>query len=306
MQTVLITGGTGLVGSALSSYLLQKKFKVIILTRDPLSQKDVNGVYYAAWNVKSQTIDVKAVQQADYIIHLAGAGVMDKRWTREYKKEIVSSRIKSSALIVDTLKANQHHVKAIISSSAIGWYGEDKIKGHAFTEDEPAANDFLGQTCMQWEQSIEAAEGLNVRVCKLRTGIVLSNNGGAFKEFKMPLRFGVAGIIGSGQQAISWIHITDLCRIFHHAIETTMHGSYNAVAPSPVSNKKFMLMLAKAMRESFFIPLHVPAFILKLMLGKRSIEVLKSTTVSADKIKATGFTFTYPSIEAALNNLINK
>lgn len=306
MQTVLITGGTGLVGTALCHHLVQKGYKVIVLTRSPGYQEDINGVSYAAWNVKKQTIDVNAVQQADYILHLAGAGVFEKKWTSTYKAEILNSRIQSSRLLVDTLKTHTHHVKAIISSSAIGWYGPDKINGHFFSEKEPAANDFLGQTCLQWEQSIGAVENLQVRVCKLRTGIVLCNNGGALNEFKKPLRFGVAGILGSGQQVISWIHIDDLCRLFHHAMVTSVNGSYNAVAPLPVTNKQLTLTLAKALRGRFFIPLHIPAFILKIIMGASSIEVLKSTTVSAEKIKATGFIFLYPSIEAAITKLAGK
>lgn len=306
MQTVMITGGTGLIGKALSQHLVRKGYKVIVLTRSPPSKEDLNGISYAAWNVKTQTIDVKAVQKADFILHLAGAGVMEKKWTPAYKAEIVSSRTQSSKLLTDTLQNYPHHVQAIISSSAIGWYGADKIDGHAFSEDEPAAADFLGQTCLQWEQSIEATESLNIRVCKLRTGIVLSNSGGALKEFKFSLRFGVAGIIGEGSQMVSWIHIEDLCRMFHHAMKTKINGSYNAVAPTPVSNKKLILTLANAIRGKSFIPLHVPVFMLKLILGARSIEVLKSTTVSDAKIKATGFTFLYPSIEAAIGELTSK
>jgi uncharacterized protein len=260
-------------------------------------------VRYAAWDIKEQSIDISAVQQADYIVHLAGAGIIDKKWTKAYQEQIIKSRTESSRLIVDTLKNNKHHIKAIISSSAIGWYGPDTIPPHAFTEDEPAANDFLGNVCLQWEESIEAAETTELRICKLRTGIVLSKKGGALEEFKKPLRLGIAGIMGNGQQVISWIHINDLCRIFYHAIITDIRGSYNAVASTPVTNKKLVLLLAKAKRGRFFIPLHVPAFILKLILGSRCVEVLKSTTVSPRKIKATGFTFLYPSIEAAIENV---
>ena len=306
MQTVLITGGTGLIGRALSQQLVLKGYKVIILIRSPSSKQDMNGVSYAAWNVKTQTIDVAAVQQADFILHLAGAGVMEKKWTPAYKAEIVSSRTQSSKLLADTLHKYPHHVQAIISSSAIGWYGADKIPSHAFSEEEPAANDFLAQVCQQWEHSIEVAESTGVRVCKLRTGIVLSNGGGALKEFKLPLRFGLAGIIGGGSQVVSWIHIDDLCRMFHHAMVTNIHGSYNAAAPMPATNKKLILTLAKAIRGKFFIPLHAPVFLLKLILGARSIEVLKSTTVSDEKIKATGFTFLYPSIESAIGELTGK
>jgi hypothetical protein len=305
MQTVLITGGTGLVGSALCGHLVKNGYAVIILTRTPAHQVERKGVRYAAWNVKSQTIDAAAVQQADYILHLAGAGVVDKKWTPAYKEEIRNSRTQSSKLLIDTLKTNSHHVKAIISSSAIGWYGPDQVKGHAFTEADPAAGDFLGQTCLLWEQSIAPATTLGIRVCSLRTGIVLSNDGGALPEFKKPLRFGVAGIMDGGKQMMSWIHIDDLCRMFLHAMETSsMQGSYNAVAPSPVSNKAFTAALGEAMRGRFFIPVHIPSFLLKLVMGERSTEVLKSTTVNNDKIKKTGFTFLYPSLPAALDALI--
>jgi len=207
-------------------------------------------------------------------------------------------------LLVDALKKGNHQIKTIVSSSAIGWYGADKKTDYAFVETDAAEVDFLGTTCRQWEESISTAEIIGVRVCKLRTGIVLSNDGGALVEFKKPLKMGIAAILGNGKQMISWIHIEDLCRMFIHAIENPkLTGSFNAVAHNPVSNKKLTLTLAKLRRGSFFIPMHVPAFILKLMLGESSIEVLKSTTVSSEKIKSTGFTFYYPSIDAALKEL---
>ena len=305
MQTILITGGTGLVGKTLSKYLLNKGYAVIILTRNIPAAITVEGLSYATWNVKKQTLDVAALQKADYIIHLAGAGVVDKKWTAAYKREIVESRTHSSKLIIDNLKAHSHSVKAIISSSAIGWYGEDKQQGFAFTEEDPADDSFLGTTCKLWEESIEPATALGIRVCKLRTGIVLSNDGGALVEFKKPITMGVAGILGNGKQVVSWIHIDDLCRMFLFAIENTdMNGSYNAVAPGPVSNKELTLTLAKLMKGSFYVAMHVPEFVLKLMMGTRSTEVLKSTTVSCTKIKNEDFTFLYPGIDAALHELV--
>jgi uncharacterized protein len=199
MRTILVTGGTGLVGKALVKQLVKKEYQVIILTRNIENTVPQEGISYALWNVKEGTIDVAAVQKADGIIHLAGAGVMDKKWDDNYKKEILESRTKSSALLVDTLKNNIHKVKVIISSSAIGWYGADKIPNHYFVETDPADDAFLGVVCKQWEQSIEAANAIGIRVCKLRTGIVLANEGGAYKEFKAPLKFGVASILGSGR-----------------------------------------------------------------------------------------------------------
>jgi uncharacterized protein (TIGR01777 family) len=307
MQTILITGGTGLVGKKLSSLLSSKGYKVIILTRGLPKTTSENKLEYALWDVKRQTIDVSALQKADYIVHLAGAGVVDRKWTEAYKKEIEESRTLSSKLLINTLREHPHHVKAIISSSAIGWYGEDKKPGEAFAEGAAPDSSFLGITCKLWEESIEPASDMGIRVCKLRTGIVLSNDGGALAEFKKPIKLGVAGILGSGRQMVSWIHIDDLCRMFIYAIEnSTLQGSYNAVAPSPVSNKELTLKLASLMKGKFFIPLHVPSIVLRIMMGNRSVEVLKSCNVSCDKIRKTGFDFSYPTIDSALSALVGK
>jgi uncharacterized protein len=311
MPTVLVTGGTGMIGEALSELLLQKGYEVIILTRTLPAQKNAAtiGLSYAIWDVSKQTIDTSAVQKADYIVHLAGAGVADKRWTGKRKKEIIESRTKSSELLVNTLKENSNHVKAVISASAIGWYGADPSipNTHPFTEINPADNSFLGETCLLWEESIEPIVQLGKRLVKLRTGIVLSKDGGALNEFIKPLRFGIAAILGSGKQIISWLHIDDMCRMYLQAIEDgNMEGVYNAVAPKPVSNKELTLHLAKAMRGKFYIPVYTPAFVLKIGLGELSIEVLKSATVSAEKIRKAGFNFIYPSIDAALNQLVGK
>lgn len=304
MRTILITGGTGLVGKRLIKHLLEKEYEIIILTRKKMEMATEKNISYALWNIKEGTIDFEALKKADAIIHLAGAGVMDKKWDENYKKEIEESRTNSSALLINSLKKIEHKVKVMISASAIGWYGEDKIPNHYFSENENADDTFLGMVCKKWEQSVEAAEEIGLRVCKLRTGIVLSNDGGAYKEFKAPLKFGIAAILGNGKQIVSWIHIDDLCRQFIFALENEkLNGSYNAVAPMPVSNKALTLEIAKKIKNKFFIPIHVPTFVLKIMLGSRSIEILKSTTVSCDKIKDAGFTFLYPSIEAAINKI---
>ena len=306
-QTVLITGGTGLVGKLLTKALVQKGYKVLILSRTTNGKTASGSVSYATWDVKKQQIDREALQSADYIIHLAGAGVVDKKWTEAYKKEIVESRTESSRLIFETLQNNPNKVKAIVSASAIGWYGADANPVKSFIETDKADESFLGDTCRLWEQSIEPVESLGKRLVKLRIGIVLSNDGGALPEFKKPLTFGVASILGNGKQLVSWIHIDDLCRLFIAAIENeNLSGSYNAVAPNPVSNKALTITLAKVIKGNFYIPLHVPAFVLKIMMGQRSVEVLKSATVSCKKIMDTGFQFTFMNIDAALNNLVKK
>ena len=307
MNTILITGGTGLVGKALTAKLLAKNYQVIILTRKLPLTNDNKNVSYAVWDVKENDMDIAALQKADALIHLAGAGVMDKKWNDANKKEIVESRTKSSELLVKSLQENTNKVKTIISASAIGWYGADKIDNHFFTEDEPADTQFLGATCKAWEESISSASAIGVRVCKLRTGIVLSRLGGAYVEFRKTLQFGIASILGNGKQIVSWIHIDDLCNQFIFALENEkMEGSYNAVAPIPESNKSLTLTIAKFMCPKFFIPTFVPTFILKIILGQRSVEILKSTRVSAKKILDAGFKFNFPSAQEAVKDLEKK
>jgi uncharacterized protein (TIGR01777 family) len=305
MATVLISGGTGLVGSALTALLTKHGHDVIILSRS-IRKSNTAKVTYAVWDIDKQTVDKSAISKTDYIIHLAGAGVADKRWTEKRKQEIVDSRTKSSALLVQSLREIPNNVKAVISASAIGYYGADKIrdKKKLFTEDMSADPSFLGSTCKQWEQCIQPVQGLGKRLVILRTGIVLSNEGGALPEFQKPLRFGIAALLGGGKQVISWIHIDDLCRLYLFAIENNgLSGVYNAVAPAPVSNKELTLNLAQRLRGRFYVPVHVPGFVLKIVLGEMSIEVLKSATVSNDKIRSAGFQFLYPSINAALDAL---
>lgn len=307
MATILLTGGTGMIGTALSKELIAKGYDIIILTRYPERCRSANPkLRYAKWDIKNQWVDPTSISNSDYIIHLAGAGIADKRWTKKRKTELVASRAEGSRLLIKALNENSNKVKAVISISAIGWYGPDHGNSDkGFTETDPANNDFLGQTCQQWEASIEpVASLLNKRLVKLRTGIVLSNKGGYLAEIKKPLRFGLATIFSSGKQIVSWIHIEDLIRIFLFALKDQhIDGVYNAVAPAPVSNKALILELAKTMRGKYFIPVHIPSFALKLALGEMSIELLKSTRVSSAKIHNAGFTFLYPSIEAATRQL---
>ncbi|MGN6540616.1 MAG: TIGR01777 family oxidoreductase [Ginsengibacter sp.] len=308
MPVVLISGGTGLIGSRLTHHLIERGYDIIILTQQKNRLAENSKITYSYWNVEKEIIDKKAVLSADHIVHLAGAGVMDHKWTTDYKKKILESRTKSAELIVNCLKEHEHHVKTFVSASAIGYYGADeKIleRKDGFIESDLPSQDFLGETCLLWEASVEPVTALGTRLVKLRTGIVLSKKGGALKEFKKPLRFGIATVFGNGKQIVSWVHIDDLCRMYSEAMENKyLHGSYNAVAPEPVSQKQLILLLANKMRNKFFTAVHIPVFILKLFLGKRSIEILKSATVSDRKIKATGFTFLYPSIESALNEVV--
>jgi len=309
METVLITGGTGMIGKALTQALIERGFNVIILTRH-ISDKQkskIDKLSYAVWDVQKQTIDKSAFAKADYIIHLAGASVAEKRWTKKRKQEIVSSRVDSGKLITDSLKSLPNKVKTVISATAIGWYGPDKNDGKEFKEEDPSSNDFLGQTSKQWEAAIEPVSFLGKRLVKIRIGIVLSNEGGAYVEFKKPLKFRFATILGNGKQIVSWIHIDDLVRTILFAIgNEQMEGVYNAVAPHPVSNKELVLEIARKERGKSYIPVHVPTFSLKIRLGEMSVEVLKSATVSSEKIQQAGFIFQYPDLESAISQMVSQ
>ena len=303
MAVVLIAGGTGLVGRALSAMLSEKGYEVIILSRSKAADSPYT---FATWDPAAGIIDVKALQRADYIVNLSGAGVAEKRWSRKRKQQIRSSRVDSSRLIAASLAKYPNKVQAVIQASAMGWYGDDsRLNGcPSFTENVPPADSFFGETCAAWEESIQPVTGLGKRLVILRTGLVLDREGGALKEFARPVKFGIAAIMGNGNQVQSWIHISDLCRMFIFAIEDPRtEGVYNAVSPKPVSNKVLITRLATSLKGSFYIPLNVPSSVLKILLGEMGGELLKSLTISCDKIREAGFRFVYPSIESAMNEL---
>jgi len=306
MATVVITGGTGMIGTALSKLLIERGYNVIILSRNPKPKTENPKLSYAAWHPDKQTIDAAAIEKADYIVNLAGAGVGDKRWTDKRKKEIINSRVDSAATLVKALKEIPNKVKAVIQASGVDWYPADPAipNRRPFVETDAPGDHFLGKVCIDWEESIKP---ITQRLVIVRTGLVVSKFGGAIDRFEKPVRFGMAAILSSGEQIISWIHIEDLCRFYLFAIgNENIQGLYNAVAPEPVSNKTIMLELAQLITGKFYVPIHVPAFALKMLYGELGATLLKSTTVSSAKISATGFQFLFPSIEPALFDIEKK
>ncbi|GEP95730.1 TIGR01777 family oxidoreductase [Chitinophaga cymbidii] len=304
MDTVLITGGTGLVGRALTEMLLEKGYKVIVLSRRP-RRSNHPGLRYAQWDLHRKTLDTTALQEADHIVHLAGANVAEGRWTERRKQEIVDSRVQSGQLLYERLSDTPNKVRKVISASATGYYGP--YKDEIFREDDPPAHDFLGTTSRAWEDSIRQTERLGKKVIVFRTGIVLSLQGGALREFYKPLKLGFATVMGDGQQWVSWIHLQDLVRLYFNAIvNDRLSGVYNAVAPNPVTNEELVMALARAAKGKSFVSVHIPAFALKLALGEMSIEVLKSVRVSSEKIQETGFLFSYPEVSGAVEQILQQ
>jgi uncharacterized protein len=301
MATVLVTGGTGLIGKALTAALIENQHKVIVLTRH--LRPAAAGIHYAFWDIDAGIIDDSCIRQADYIIHLAGANIAEKRWTKKRKRQILESRVKSSALIVKILREVPNKIRAVISASAIGWYNADNGGPEKFLESDPAGLDFLAATCKAWEAAIGPVTESGRRLVILRTGIVLSRGGGAFEEFLKPFKFRIAAILGTGRQVISWIHIKDLVRLYLYSIENdNMKGIYNAVTPGPVTNAELMQAIGAATGRRY-MTVYVPSIILKLVLGEMSIEVLKNAPVSSAKIETAGFKFLYPTIDLAIPEL---
>ena len=301
MNKVLITGASGLVGSRLTELLLSKKMEVVHVGRT----KRNGSVPSFAWDVDKQQMDAKALAGVDTIVHLAGAGVADKRWTPTRKKEILDSRVQSTRLLYQILKEEKHSVKNIVSASAIGYYGFG-LSDQLFTEECPPATDFLASVTTEWEKEVDAIRELEIRVVKIRIGIVLSNKGGALKEMARPIQFGVGAPLGTGQQVMSWIHIDDLCEMFCKAIQDrSLAGAYNGVAPNPVTNAELTKAIASILKKPLWLP-NVPPFVLRLLVGEMADIVVNGSKVSAEKILATRFKFQYSQIDDALRNLLSK
>ncbi|MCS6967724.1 MAG: TIGR01777 family oxidoreductase [Cytophagales bacterium] len=301
MQRVLITGGSGLIGRRLTHWLIEKNYQVSWLTRYPNHAK---GIKQYKWDIQKKDIDPQAIIQTDCIIHLAGAGVADKPWTPKRKQEILESRTHSTALLAKALRENAHQVRTFIAASAIGFYGMDTGQG-LLTENTPAGQDFLARVVQAWEAETDLIDQLGIRVVKFRIGIVLSKEGGALPKLLQPIQFYIGAPLGSGKQWMSWIHIDDLCRLFIWAMENpTIKGTYNAVAPFPVTNEE-MVKTAANMLHRPVLPFNVPAFALKIVFGQMASMLLGGSKVSSAKIEQSGFVFSYPTLGKALRELLS-
>ncbi len=296
MRNILITGASGLVGTRLTQLLQQKGYGVAHLGRT----KRNGAVPSFTWNVTKQEIDEEAFNGIDTVIHLAGAGIADKRWSKARKREILESRTKSTALLVNTLNTNNTSVKTVVSASAIGYYGMT-LNDTLFTEASPRGAGYLADVVTAWEH--EADQLKNKRLVKIRVGVVLSKNNGALAAMVRPIRFGLGAPLGMGQQYVSWIHIDDLCNMFIKAVEDeTMHGAYNATTGA-VTNRALTKAIAKQLRKPLWLPA-VPGFALKLVLGEMADLVLYGNNVRAERTRQQGFVFDFDTVEQALSDLL--
>lgn len=298
VKSILITGGSGLLGKQLTKALLSQGHSVSHLSRGPGKDPQVKTFL---WDVEKGKIDADCINGVDTIIHLAGAGIADKRWTDERKKIILESRTQSIKLIYGLIKDTLNQVKSIISASATGYYSNrgDEL----LTEDSAPAHDFLGTCCIEWEKAVDEGEELGLRILKYRTGVVLTKAGGALPQLAVPVKFGVGSPLGTGRQWVPWIHHQDVVNMYLHALNNeALTGVYNMVAPHAVTNAGLAKSVAKHMHRPFWAP-NVPAFMLKLLMGEMATVVLGSTKVSAQKIEGTDFKFMYPDIDSALTEI---
>jgi uncharacterized protein len=298
MKKILIAGGTGLIGKHLSQLLKNNGYEVTHLSR----RANPNAEFPTyAWQPEAGTFDKKAFDEADAIINLAGAGIADKLWSKERKKEIIESRTSGNALIANYLRSNNHSIQTYISASAIGFYADrgDEL----MTETATVGKGFLAESTAAWEQAIQEVAATNVRTVALRIGVVLSPEGGALQKMLLSFMFRLGVYFGNGQQWTSWIHRADLCNIFLWALQNQdIKGIYNAVAPTPISNYDLTKAISVA-KGGGYLMLPTPSFALRLGMGEMADVVLGSTKVSSQKIENQGFIFRFPKVAEALKDL---
>ena len=302
-QKVLITGGTGLIGKRLTTLLINKGYEVAYLTRKKIN---IPSVQVYEWDVKNNYIEAGALEGTDYLIHLAGANVAEGRWTEERKKEIFSSRTDSIKLIAQKLKELNITPRSFVSASGSSYYGED-TGDIQHTEVSPPGKDFLSEVTVQWEKAAQSITDLNVRTVILRTGVVLSMDGGAVPEMARPAKLGFGAPLGSGKQWISWIHIDDICRMYIESMQNdSWSGVYNAVAFPPATNENFTKQLTKALKKPQWLP-NVPSFALRLAFGEMANVVLGSNYIINQRIKEeTDFKYEFPDLLEALKDVLKK
>jgi len=300
MKKILISGATGLVGKKLSKKLYERGYQVEILVRSKPQKSDFKSYI---WDFENGFLEEGALDNTYIFIHLAGAPI-SKRWTASYKKEVYNSRINSAQFIFEQMQKQNIHPEAVISSSAVGIYGQITSQ-QIFSENDLPAQDFLGNVCADWELKAHQFEKLGSRVVCIRTSTVLSEKGGALDVLKKPIELNFGSVLGSGDQYFPWIHIDDLVSMYFKAVEdVSMNGAYNASAPDFVNNRELTKKIASHLGKKIWLP-NIPKFIIKATLGEMSVLALEGSRVSSRKIENSGFKFVYNNLDKALADVIN-
>jgi uncharacterized protein (TIGR01777 family) len=299
MQKVVISGGTGLIGSMLTNWLDKNKYQVFLLTRNPKSNNHIG------WNPATGSIDAEKLHGTDIIIHLAGENIGAKRWSDAQKKLLYSSRLESTDLLVKALQKNNIRPDCIIAASGAGIYGNDD-GSNFFTEEHPPGEGFAAELAAAWEKATDALQNCTARFYRLRIGVVLSSRGGALAKMLPIFQWGIGSAVGTGKQFLSWIHIDDLCRIMLEAMNNKLSpGNYNAVAPNPATNHNFSKTLAQVLHR-WMLPLPVPPFMLSLLFGEMANLVLGGARVSSEKLLDQGFAFKHTNLKETLEDVITR
>jgi hypothetical protein len=301
MESVIITGATGFIGSRISKILKEAGYAIIIYTRSPrrAAESLPFADQYVDWDYDNPGAWQQTVEGARAIVNLAGASIGGGRWTDDYKQKIYDSRIRGTRLLAEAVSAASDPPDALVSASAVGYYGDGGDK--EITEDSPPGDDFLARVCRDWEAAADMAAG-KCRVVKIRTGVVLHPNEGALAKMLTPFKAMIGGPLGSGRQWFPWIHYRDIISIYKYAIENNISGAFNATAPNPVRMSEFAEAIGNAMGKPS--AMKVPEFALRLMLGESADMVLKGQKAIPEKLLRNGFEFEFRQIGDAMSDLI--
>ena len=300
MKTVLIAGASGLIGKSLVS-LLSTQYSINILSRNKSNFKSPNIFY---WNPENHEIDSNAFTDVFCVINLSGENIAAKRWSKQQKEKIITSRTLSTQTLIEGIEKFGSSVTTYISSSAVGYYGSSK-SNEIYNEDNVCGNDFLAKTCVEWESEVMRIKNKNIRKVIIRTGVVLSNKGGVFQKTIQTIPFHFLPIFGSGNQIFPWIHIDDICAIYEFAISNQqISGAYNAVSPNSISNKEFIFSIQSKINKKVFV-MKIPTLLLQLVFGEMSILLTSGNTISTNKLIESGYKYKFSSINKAIEDLIH-
>ena len=298
MKKILIAGGTGFVGKKLIPFLVEKGYSIHVLTRKPSANSSKN-IRFFQWEIERQYIDKKAFEGVEILINLTGANIGEKRWTEQRKKEIIDSRINSIDVLYQYISENKFNINTFISSSAVGFYGA-VTTDKTFVETSESGNDFLASVCQKWEDAALKFNDLGIRTIILRKGVILGKEGGMVKKLSPLAKLGINISLGSGEQHLPWIDIRDLVRLYDFFLSNAqLSGIYNAVATEQITMSDLSKALLQAFGKKSFLP-NAPAFVIRLLFGEMAVMLLEGSKVSNEKLKTTGFSFEFDTIEKSL------